>query len=126
MKTFTKVILIVAAGMAVLAGCAKKSEISNLQDQIDALKSDQIQTITGQISAISASLTNLQNTDTQLKAYIETLQGQASNLESSSKNLEDAIAKLKEDLQNEIGTSESEALKQLESLKASSMPSSRP
>ena len=111
MKTFTKVILIVATGMAVLAGCAKKSEISNLQDQIDALKSDQIQTITGQISAISASLTNLQNTDTQLKTYIETLQGQASNLESSSKNLEDAIAKLKEDLQNEIGTSESEALK---------------
>ena len=119
MKTFIKVILIVAAGMAVVAGCAKKSQITDLQDQIDALKSDQIQTIAGQISAISASLTSLQNTDTQLKAYIETLQGQASNLETTSKSLEDAIAKLKEDLTNEITTAKSEVLKQLETLKAS-------
>ena len=122
MKTFTKIILMVAAGTAVLTGCAKKSQITDLQNQIDALKSDQIQTITGQISAINGSLTSLQDTDTQLKAYIETLQGQTSDLESSSKNLEDAIAKLKEDLD----TAESEALKQLETLRHLSMPKSRP
>ena len=119
MKTFTKILLILAAVGGVISGCAKKSQITDLQDQIDALKSDQIQTITGQISAISGSFTNLQNTDTQLKAYIETLQGQASNLETSSKNLEDAIAKLEEDLTNEITSAKSEALKQLETLKAS-------
>ena len=63
MKTFIKVILIVAAGMAVVAGCAKKSQITDLQDQIDALKSDQIQTITGQITSIQNSIETLQSAD---------------------------------------------------------------
>ena len=52
MQPTTRLFAILAALVAVLAGCAKTSDIENLQNQIDALKSNQIQSISGQISSI--------------------------------------------------------------------------
>lgn len=66
MKLFTKLFLILAACAATVAGCATKSDIDGLQDQIDRLKADQIQTITGQIAAIQTSITSLKSTDEEL------------------------------------------------------------
>ena len=119
MKVIAKLFLVLAAAGAVISACAKKSDIDDLQKQIDALKSDQIQTISGQISSIQASLTNLQATDTELKNYISKLETQAATLENTSKTLEESIAKVKADLEKEIGTVESNALAQMEALKAS-------
>jgi predicted nucleic acid-binding Zn-ribbon protein len=103
----------------VISGCAKQSDINDLQKQIDDLKSsDQIQTISGQITSINNSLTSLQNTDSQLKGYIETLQGQAESLEAAGKNLEDAIAKMKEELKGEISAAESDAVTKMEEMKS--------
>jgi uncharacterized protein (TIGR02145 family) len=101
----------------VLSGCAQKSDISDLQQQINSLKSDQIQTISGQISAISNSITSLQSTDNELKEYITKLTTQASNLETKSKILADSIAKVKAELQGEISAANSETLKKLQELK---------
>lgn len=100
------------------AGCAKKSDIDDLQKQVDALKSDQIQTISGQISAIQTSLTSLKNTDSELQGYISALITETDKLESADKTLEESIAKLREDLKNDISSSKADALKQLENLKA--------
>lgn len=66
MKLTSKLFAIIAAAATALAGCAKTSDIENLQDQIDALKSDQIQSISGQITSIQTSLTSLQSTDKEL------------------------------------------------------------
>ncbi len=117
MKAITKVFLCLAAWGGVLSGCAQKSDISDLQQQINSLKSDQIQTISGQISAISNSITSLQSTDNELKEYITKLTTQASDLETTSKNLADSIAKVKAELQGEISAANSETLKKLQEFK---------
>ncbi len=118
MKVIAKFFVVLAAIGGVISGCATKSDIDDLQEQINSLKSDQIQTISGQITAINNSLTSLQNTDSQLKGYIETLQSQAESLETASENLEDAIAKMKEELKDEISAAESDAVKKMEEMKS--------
>ena len=118
MKLFSKLFLILAACGAVAASCARTSDIDDLQKQIDELKSDQIRTITGQISAIQTSITSLKSTDEELQGYISALMTEADKLEAADKALEEAIAKLREDLQGIIGSAEADALKKLENLKA--------
>ena len=118
MKVVAKFFLISAA-IGWISGCAKQSDIDDLYKKIDSLKfSDQIQTISGQITAIDNSLMSLQNTDSQMKTYIETLQGQAESLETASGNLEAAIAKAKEELKGEISAAESDAVKKMEEMKS--------
>ena len=120
MKVIAKFFLILAAVAGVISGCAKQSDIDDIQKQIDSLKSsDQIQTVSGQISSIISSLSSLETTDTELKGYIETLQGQAESLEKTGKDLDDAITKAKGDLEGEISASESKVLGQMETLKGS-------
>lgn len=79
MKVIAKLILCLAAVGGVISGCAKKSDIIDLQEQINSLKSGQIQTISGQISAINTSITNLKDTDTELRNYITKLESQATD-----------------------------------------------
>ena len=117
MKPTTRLFAILAALVAVLAGCAKTSDIENLQNQIDALKSNQIQSISGQISSIQTSLTSLQSTDKELQGYISTLQSQAAALEKTGAELETAIANLKAELKDEISTVEADCLAQLSAYK---------
>ncbi len=106
MKALAKVFLVLATMAGMISACATKSDIDDIQKQLDALKSsDQIQAISGQISSIQASLTSLQATDAELSNYIETLKGQAESLETAGGNLEDAIGTLQkkdEDLQKQI------------------------
>ena len=117
MQPTTRLFAILAALVAVLAGCAKTSDIENLQNQIDALKSNQIQSISGQISSIQTSLTSLQSTDKELQGYISTLQSQAAALEKTGAELETAIANLKAELKDEISTVEADCLAQLSAYK---------
>ena len=112
MKVIAKFFLILAAIGGVISGCASKSDLDDIQKQIDSLKSsNQIQTILGQISSINSSLLSLETTDAELKGYIETLQGQAESLEKTDKDLDDAIAKMKDELKGEISEAESDAIK---------------
>lgn len=117
MKLFSRLFLIFAACGAV-AACARTSDIDGLQKQIDELKSDRIQTISGQISAIQTSITSLKSTDEELQGYISALMTEADKLEAADKALEESIAKLREDLQGIIGSAEADALYKLENLKA--------
>ncbi len=117
MKLFSRLFLIFAACGAV-AACARTSDIDGLQKQIDELKSDRIQTISGQISAIQTSITSLKSTDEELQGYISALMTEADKLEAADKALEESIAKLREDLQGIIGSAEADALKKLENMKA--------
>lgn len=104
-----------AAMAAIFVGCAKNSaDIGNLQSQIDALKSDQIQTINGQISAIQKSIANLQGMDKELDGYINSLKVQAALLEKTDKDLEKSIADLKTELSGQITATEELCIAQLE------------
>ena len=115
----TRIITLLAASALVLAGCAKTSDIEDLQDQIDALKSDRIQTVEGQIKSIQTSITSLQNTDNALQTYITALQTQTAKLEKTDSELVSAIEKLKTDLYSEISSAKTELLNKLESEKNS-------
>ena len=50
--------------------------LTDLQSQIDSLKSNQIASIESQVGNINASITTLAATDAELKGYITTLQEQ--------------------------------------------------
>jgi predicted nucleic acid-binding Zn-ribbon protein len=76
------------------AGCAKTSDIENLQEQIDTLKSDQIESIESQIESIKKSITSLEGTDTALREYIDALQEQITSLKNSEEEHSDEIEAL--------------------------------
>ena len=82
MRAITKVFLVLAAiGGGVISGCATKSEFQDLKDRMDALESNKIQSIEGQISSIDVTLGLLDQTDNQLDAYIKALKEQVLELE---------------------------------------------
>ncbi len=118
MKVFYKIFVTFLAVGTLMVSCAKKSDIVNLQEQIDAIKSNQIQPITSQIAAIQASLDKLQSADSELQGYISMLMTEADRLDRVDKDLADAISKLREEVKDDISSAESDALKQLEAFKA--------
>ncbi len=81
MKTVTKVLLVLAAAAGIVSGCATKSEFKDLKERMDALESNKIQSIEGQISSIDTSLGLLDQTDDQLEGYINALKKQVLELE---------------------------------------------
>ena len=58
-------------------------EISNLKNQINALKNTNIASLREQISAINKTLPELENADKELQSYISALQNTASDLQNS-------------------------------------------
>ena len=97
-----------------ISGCATKSEFKDLKNRMDALESNKIQSIEGQISSIDTSIGLLDQTDDQLEGYINALKEQVLELEADCgeerETLEAAIKALQ---------AEDESLhKQLEELKA--------
>ena len=70
-----KIFLFVLCASVAFA-CAKKSEVDELQNRIEEIKSGQIASINSQISGITLSLGNLQAIDDDLSGYIQTLQQQ--------------------------------------------------
>ena len=69
-----KKIFTIVLASACLWGCVQKSEIDDLQKQIDDLKAGEIATMSAQIAGIQTSLGDLQRVDTELRGLIETLQ----------------------------------------------------
>ena len=100
-----------------LAGCARESEVSNLQKQIDDLKSDQIASINNQIASIQQSIARLESTDTEVRGYLQTLNEQRVALEQADKALSQSIADLRTELKNDLAESESSVLAIFESYK---------
>lgn len=120
-----KSFLIVTAAMAlILAGCAKTSDITNLQSQIDEIKSDKIATIHSQVSNINNSITSLQNEDKALKGFITTLQQQREDLVKADEKLAADIRQIEKDLETaqstlngNIETAKNDVLAQLNAYK---------
>lgn len=76
-------LIIVSCFTLLFASCAQQSDITNLQGQIDELKSGRIASIESQISSITASISTLQEADREIKGYITALQNTASELQKS-------------------------------------------
>ena len=114
MKVITKVFLCLAAIGGVISGCATKSEFKDLKNRMDALESNKIQSIEGQISSIDTSLGLLDQTDDQLEGYINALKEQVLELEADCGEEREALEAAIKALQ-----AEDESLhKQMEELKA--------
>ena len=109
-KTFT--LLFIALSALLFTGCYS-DEIRNLQEQIDALKSEQIKTIDEQVSSIKTSLASLQYTDKELQLYISQLQIQQEKLEDKNKEISEKIEQLKKS-----SNDNKEILSQLEEYKS--------
>ncbi|MBO4341424.1 MAG: hypothetical protein J5835_08365 [Bacteroidales bacterium] len=121
---FQRVLTFCSLAFILLVGCAKESEVENLQKQIDELKSDQIASIDTQIASIRASIGSLETIDTELRGYITTLQQQKTALEQADQVLEQSISELEQSLANkesalhgEITAAEANVLAQLQSYK---------
>ena len=112
-----KLFLLVLCACVAFA-CAKKSEVEDLQKQIDELKSGQIASLNAQVAGITLSIGNLQSVDTELRGYIQTLQQQKEELEQADRNIDQAIKDLKTELSGDISTAEANALAQLEAYKS--------
>ena len=90
--------LFITGMILLLSSCATKSDIDNLQHQIDGLKSGQIATIENQINSINGSITSLQETDREIKGYITALQNTASELQKSINSADGKIDDLEKAL----------------------------
>ena len=91
-KLTTLLLLCLAAAAAIFSSCTDYSDdIKKLQEQIDALSSDRINTIDGQVASIKASLSNLQSTDKELQTYIGGLKSQLETLTKTDKDLTEKI-----------------------------------
>ena len=101
-----------------LTGCKDyDSDIADINNRLDEIKSNQIATIQSQISAINSSLSKLDKADADLKDYILTLQKKASELESDIETTNDRIAELKQSLQGEIDNETARVIALLEAAK---------
>ena len=113
MKAITKVFLVLAAIGGVISGCATKSEFKDLEERMDVLESNKIQSIEGQISSIDTSIGLLDQTDDQLDGYIKALKEQVLELEDSTSRERETLEAAIKALQTE-----DESLhKQMEELK---------
>ena len=98
----------------VISGCATKSEFKDLKNRMDALESNKIQSIEGQISSIDTSIGLLDQTDDRLEGYINALKEQVLELEVTEGEEREALEAAIKALQ-----AEDESLhKQMEELKA--------
>ena len=113
-KVFSLGILI--ALTVLLAGCHKglKRDIRDINSRLDQIENVEIKTVNQQIVQINASIPKLEQTDKELKGYIEALQKSASDLTKSIEEIDGKIKTLRE----ELGTSGTELLSKLESVKA--------
>ena len=106
--------ILIAVSVILYAGCTDFSEdIKNLQAQIDALKSERINTIDEQVSSIKSSLSNLQGVDKDLQTYIDGLKSQLEALTQTEKDLSEKIEQLKKN-----SNDNKETLSQLEEYKS--------
>lgn len=113
-------IFLIIAGMAVMfSNCQKINDQLDLLDgRIDKLEQETIPTIDEQISAINATLTDLDVMDKELNGYIESLTAAATGLQEQINSTDTKIEELTTALQGDISTAKAEVLAELEALKA--------
>ena len=95
-----------------------EGQIEDLNSNLKEIENQEISSIKSQMSEMQNTITHLQNTNIELLQYINTLQSQREKLEQTDKELSAEIEKLKDDLSEDINTSEANVLAQLESLRS--------
>ena len=113
-KSFKIVLSIVGIIGSLFFSSCNEEVLTDLQSQIDALKSGQIASLDAQVKNIQNSIAALETTDTELKEYIKTLQAQQSMLAQEDQKLAEAIAAVKEDLKDSVSTVRANLMAQLE------------
>ena len=114
-KVFCLAVTLVAI---MLTGCKDyDSDIADINNRLDEIKSNQIATIQSQINAINSSLSKLEKADADLKDYILALQKRASDLETDIEITNERIAELKQSLEGEIDTETARVIALLEAAK---------
>lgn len=113
-KSF-KIVLSIASivGSLFFSSC-NEEVLTDLQSQIDALKSGQIASLDAQVKSIQNSIAALETTDTELKEYIKALQAQQTTLAQEDQKLAESIAAVKEDLKDSVSTVRADLMAQLE------------
>ena len=113
-----KALLFIAIMSILLSGCKKINEsLDSLNERIDNLENATISSIEKQINAICTSLSALDSTDKELKIYINKLQSKSDSLQFCINETNAKIDNVKNDLLDEITTTEADLIAQLESLK---------
>lgn len=113
-KSFKIVLSIVGIIGSLFFSSCNEEVLTDLQSQIDALKSGQIASLDAQVKNIQNSIAALEMTDTELKEYIKTLQAQQTTLAQEDQKLAEAIAAVKEDLKDSVSTVRADLMAQLE------------
>ncbi len=90
--------------------------IADQTDRIDQLEKLSIKEIEDQITAINASIEDLEAVDKELDGYIQTLEVTAGNLQKELEDVNTAIDNLKCELEGEISTAKQELLDKLTDL----------
>lgn len=90
--------------------------IADQTDRIDQLEKLSIKEIEDQITAINASIEDLEAVDKELDGYIQTLEVTAGNLQKELEDVNTAIDNLKSELEGEISTAKQELLDKLTDL----------
>ncbi len=96
MKLQSRLYAILAAAAVLLSGCAKNSDLDALSKRVDSIEQKQTQDTESLVSSIKASITSLENTDTQLQDYISVLQSRVASLEQSDGDRQSEIEALKD------------------------------
>lgn len=84
--------LLVAIVCAITSSCVGRSDIDDLQNQIDALQKNQIATVQEQISSISNTITSLEQVDAELRNQIADLKDKDSGLAQQLAQKEEALS----------------------------------
>lgn len=90
--------------------------IADQTDRIDQLEKLSIKEIEDQITAINASIEDLEAVDKELDGYIQTLEVTAGNLQKELEDVNTGIDNLKSELEGEISTAKQELLDKLTDL----------
>lgn len=114
-----KLYFILLTSLVMMVGCAEINErLDNLEGRVDDIENTQITTLEQQISAISATIPNLEKADSDLKDYILALQKEAGDLEASITATNTKIDEMKEALEGDMDAEVASVITLLEGAKS--------
>ena len=103
----TKLLPILAAAVAVLAGCTDySSDINVVNNRIDNLEDTKIKTISEQITQISSSITDLEAADRTLESYIQVLKNYSLELGDAISSTDTRLEYVRDSLSGKLKTVE--------------------
>ena len=95
--------ILILIGLLV-SSCASNKDLDEVNARIDALENNSIASINQQISAIQKSVSNLEETDKELKGYIATLQTSAAELQKAINTNNNKIDRVETSLRDEFSS----------------------